>query len=204
MRRASHRGILSPHSKEKERPQLSRPCVKILIDADTIHRRVTELGLEITRDYACHDLVIVGVLKGSVIFLADLTRRIEIPHELGFVHASSYRGETTSAGSLSLSVEALPPVEGRDVLLLDDIFDTGRTLEGLILEIGKHRPRTLKTGTLLWKEGRSEVPISPDYHGFKIPDEFVVGYGLDYNDRFRHLPYIGIWGGDDVDDVTSA
>lgn len=169
--------------------------MKILIDTDTIHGRITELGWMITQDYAGHDLVIVGVLKGSVIFLADLTRRIEIPHELGFVHASSYRGETTNAGALSLSVESLPPIEGRDVLLLDDIFDTGRTLEGLIEELGKHSPRTLKTVTLLWKEGRSQVRLTPDYHGFMIPDEFVVGYGLDYNDRFRHLPYIGVWEG---------
>ena len=178
--------------------------MKILIEADTIHRRVAELGRRITLDYAGYDLVVVGVLKGSVIFLADLTRRIEIPHELGFVQASSYRGETTSAGALSLSVEALPPVKGRDVLLLDDIFDTGRTLEGLIREIEKHGPRTLKTGTLLWKEGRSQVAVAPDYHGFRIPDEFVVGYGLDYNDRFRHLPYVGVWEGESTDDVTSA
>lgn len=167
--------------------------MKILIDPQTINRRISQLGRQITADYAGRDLVIVGVLKGSVIFLADLTRQIEIPHELGFVHASSYRGESTTSGSLTLSIEALPPVAGRDVLLLDDIFDTGRTLAGLLTAIAAHQPRSIKTGTLLWKQGRALVQFAPDYHGFQIPDEFVVGYGLDYNDRFRHLPYIGIW-----------
>lgn len=167
--------------------------MKILFDSETIRTRVDELGQLISQDYAGRDLVVVAILKGSVIFLADLTRRIEIPHELGFIRASSYRGETTESGSLTFSLDSLPAVQGRDLLLLDDIFDTGRTLEALTREISKMQPRSLKTGTLLWKLGRSQLPLVPDYYGFQIPDHFVVGYGLDYNDRYRHLPHIALY-----------
>lgn len=170
--------------------------MKVLFSTEEIQARVAALGDQLTVDYQGHDLLIVGVLKGSVIFLADLTRRVTLPHELGFVQASSYRGATTVAGDLTLQVEALPPVEGRDVLLLDDIFDTGKTLARLTEVIGQRRPKTLKTAAFLWKQGRGEVALEPDYFGFKIPDEFVVGYGLDYNDRYRHLPYIGVWAGE--------
>ena len=169
--------------------------MKILFSEEEIDARVAQLGAELTTDYQGHDLLIVGVLNGSVIFLADLTRRVTLAHELGFVQASSYRGEATEAGSLQLQVESLPPVEGRDVLLLDDIFDTGNTLARLSEVIASRKPKTLKTAVLLWKQGRAEVTLEPDYFGFKIPDEFVVGYGLDYNDRYRHLPHIAVWQG---------
>lgn len=163
-----------------------------LITADQIALRISTLGAEITEAYRDRPLTVVGVLSGSVIFVADLMRSIDIPHRLGFVHASSYRGTATSGGELSVGTSLLPDVTNRDVLLVDDILDTGRTLSRLLAELGRARPASLRTAVLLWKEGRAEVDLVPDYHGFRIPNEFVVGYGLDYDDDYRHLPMIGV------------
>lgn len=167
--------------------------MRTLFTAAEIQHQIERLGRQVTRDYADHDLLILGVLKGSIIFLADLTRRVTVPHELGFIQASSYRGKTTEPLELTVQLGAIPDLTGRDVLLLDDIFDTGRTLQALTQEIRSRHPRSLKTAVLLWKPGRSVVEMQPDYFGFQIPDEFVIGFGLDYNDRYRHLPYIAVW-----------
>lgn len=166
--------------------------MRVLFTADEIATRVRELGAQIAADYTGQNLLIVGVLHGSVVLVADLIRCIDIPHQIGFVRASSYGAGTTSSGHVQTSLAGLPALAGRHVLLVDDIFDTGRTLERLIAELSQQQPASLKTAVLLWKTARREVELSPDYFAFQIPDEFVVGYGLDLNDDYRHLPYIAI------------
>lgn len=161
-----------------------------LIEEDEIRRKVTELGARIEANYNGRPLTILGVLTGSIVLLSDLIRRINLPLRVGLIQASSYRGPTTTAGPLSVNAELVPDIRDRDVLLVDDIFDTGRTLAKLIETVTAMQPRSVKSAVLMWKEGRSTVDVVPDYHCFGIPDEFVVGYGLDYNDEYRHLPYI--------------
>ncbi len=169
-----------------------------LIPAHQIALRVAELGRTISEAYRDRPLTILGVLNGSVILVADLMRSVHVPHRVGFVHASSYTGATTVAGSLSVDLALLPQLEDRDVLLVDDIFDTGRTLVRLTEELRKHRPASLRTAVLLWKQGRTEVDMVPDYFGFQIPNAFVVGYGLDYDDDYRHLSDIAVLEPQDV------
>lgn len=166
--------------------------MRTLFTAAEIADRVRELGEQLARDYAGRPLTVVGVLHGSVVLVADLIRAIPIPHQIAFVRASSYRGETTTGGELATSLEGLGDIAGRDVLLVDDIFDTGRTLTALVQAIHSLKPASLRTAVLLWKVDRREVAAEPDYYGFKIPDEFVVGYGLDYNGNYRHLPEIAV------------
>lgn len=166
--------------------------MRVLFTADEIAARVRELGAQIAADYAGQNLLIVGVLHGSVVLVADLIRCIDIPHQIAFVRASSYGAGTTSSGHVQTSLAGLPALTGRPVLLVDDIFDTGRTLERLVAELSLQQPASLKTAVLLWKTARREVELSPDYFAFQIPDEFVVGYGLDLNDDYRHLPHIAI------------
>ena len=163
-----------------------------LITAEQIARRIEELGATLSETYQGRPLTVVAVLSGSVIFVADLMRSISIPHRLGFVTASSYRGATTTGGQLSVEMGLLPDVANRDVLLVDDIFDTGRTIARLSQELKQANPASVRTAVLLWKDGCSQVDLVPDFHGFCIPNQFVVGYGLDYNDDYRHLPMIGV------------
>jgi hypoxanthine phosphoribosyltransferase len=167
--------------------------VRELISREAIERRIGELGREIERDYAGRPLTVVAVLTGSLVALADLMRNIPIPHRVGLVQASSYKGATTTAGATLLINEAFAPDEaGRDVLLLDDILDTGRTISSLALHMAERGAASVRTAVLLRKVGRQVVPFEPDYCGFTIPDLFVVGYGLDYDDDYRHLPFIGV------------
>ena len=163
-----------------------------LIPAHQIALRVAELGRNIGSDYRGKPLTILGVLTGSVIFVADLMRSVQVPHRVGFVQASSYAGATTEPGSLSVGLNLIPDIAGRDVLLVDDIFDTGRTIARLLDELQRYRPASVRTAVLLWKEERSEVMVTPNYFGFQIPNAFVVGYGLDYDDDYRHLPDIAV------------
>ncbi|MGF1578883.1 MAG: hypoxanthine phosphoribosyltransferase [Gemmataceae bacterium] len=165
--------------------------MKILLTAEQIQTRVRELASSIERDYGSTPITIVGVLTGSLIFVADLVRLLNMPIRIGFVRASSYRGEATTPGTLEVQPDLLPDVKGKDVLLIDDILDTGRTLEHLVGHLTSLDVNSLKVGVLLWKKARTLVPIEPDYVGFEIPDKFVVGYGLDFNDEFRNLPYVG-------------
>jgi len=164
--------------------------VQTLISETAIRQRGIELAHQIGSDYRDQPLTIVGVLTGSLVFLADLTRQLPIPHRIGVLQASSYRGATTVAGSLRVNLELVPDLQGRHVLLLDDILDTGQTLSSLVDEVKQLGPLSVRTVVLLRKLGRQSVAFEPDYCGFEIPDVFVVGYGLDYDDEFRHLPYL--------------
>jgi hypoxanthine phosphoribosyltransferase len=161
-----------------------------LIDETEIQQEVARLGARIAEQYRGRPLTILGVLTGSIVLLSDLIRQVNLPLRVGLIQASSYRGRSTSPGSLAVNDDLLPDIKGRDVLLVDDIFDTGRTLELLLKLVAGKQPNSVRSAVLLWKEGRSTVDIEPDYHCFRIPDVFVVGYGLDYGDEFRHLPYI--------------
>jgi hypoxanthine phosphoribosyltransferase len=166
--------------------------IKVLITEAEIQQRVKLLGEQIESDYRGKALTIVAVLTGSLIMLADLVRRIRIPHRIALVQASSYRGDTTTAMTLVINESFVPDVAGRDVLLLDDILDTGQTIAALIRHLEERGARSVRTAVLLRKIGRQEVPLEPDYCGFTIPNLFVVGYGLDYSDDYRHLPYVGV------------
>jgi hypoxanthine phosphoribosyltransferase len=166
--------------------------VRCLIPETDIERAVVDLGRRISSEYQGKPLTVVGILTGSIMLVTDLMRRLEVPHKLGLVAASSYRGEATSAGALSVDLSTLPDLAGRHVLVIDDIFDTGRTMTAILARVQEAAPLSVKSVVLLWKKVRTEVDAGPDYFAFEIPDEFVVGYGLDFNDEYRHLPYIGV------------
>lgn len=166
--------------------------MQILISEERIRERVHEMGRSIEADYHGKPLTIVAVLTGSLILLADLIRQIELPLRVALLQTSSYKGATTTAGELRHNEAFAPDLAGRDVLLLDDILDTGRTLAAVVESVAAGGARSVKTAVLLRKVGRQEVEIEPDYCGFTIPDAFVVGYGLDYNDDYRHLPYVAV------------
>ncbi len=166
--------------------------MRVLLSESEIRARVQALGREIEADYRGKPLTIVAVLTGSLIVLADLIRQIEIPLRVALIQASSYKGATTTAGALVINDAFAPDVQGRDVLLLDDILDTGHTLAAMVNQMADRGALSVKTAVLLRKVGRQEVHIEPDYCGFVIPDAFVVGYGLDFNDDYRHLPHLAI------------
>ncbi|MDB5350589.1 MAG: hypoxanthine phosphoribosyltransferase [Planctomycetota bacterium] len=169
--------------------------MKVLITEDQIRERVAALGRQIEADYQGKPLTIVAVLTGSLILLADLIRQIGLPLRVALLQASSYKGATMTAGALIINEAFAPDVIGRDVLLLDDILDTGHTLSTLVARMHERGANSVKTAVLLRKLGRQEVHLEPDYCGFTIPDAFVVGYGLDFNDDYRHLPHVGILDG---------
>ena len=167
--------------------------MKILIQADRIQARVAELARQVAAEYRGRPVTIVGVLTGSLMFLADLVRHLDMPLRIGLIQASSYRGDATSPGELRIEPALVPDVRGRHVLLLDDILDTGQTLSRLVRHIHGLGCLSLRVAVLLRKRGRQQVPFEPDYCGFDIPDAFVVGYGLDYNDDYRHLPHVAVY-----------
>ena len=166
--------------------------MRVLISEAEICEQVKSLGAKLSDEYAGRPLTILGVLTGSIVLLADLIRATSVPLRVALIQASSYGGTRTSPGQLSVNSSLVPDLTGRDVLILDDIFDTGKTMVGLIEAVQSFRPASIRTAVLLWKAERTCVDLQPDYYGFRIPDEFVVGYGLDYNDEYRHLPFIGI------------
>jgi hypoxanthine phosphoribosyltransferase len=166
--------------------------MQILLPAERIQHRVGELAQQIAADYHGRSVTIVGVLTGCLMFLADLVRQLDLSLRIDFIQASSYRGSSTTPGELHIHPGLAPDVRGRHVLLLDDILDTGRTLVHLRSHLQDLGVASLRTCVLLRKRGRQVVAIEPDYCGFEIPDAFVVGYGLDYNDEYRHLPYIAV------------
>jgi hypoxanthine phosphoribosyltransferase len=164
--------------------------VRVILTEAEISVGIARLARQLATDYQGRPLTVLGVLTGSLIFLSDLIRRLDLPLKVGLVQASSYRGLTTSPGSLAIADLTGLEISGRHVLLLDDIFDTGQTLSGIVAALQKSEPASLRSAVLLWKEGRQRVALTPDYHCFRIPDVFVVGYGLDYNDEYRHLPHV--------------
>ena len=165
---------------------------RILIPAEDLTARVAELGRQVRDDYAGRTPMLVGVLKGAVVFLADLMRAINAPCECDFIAVSSYGASTRSSGIVELTKDLSVPIEGRDVLIVEDIVDTGRTLAYLRRNLETRQPGTIRVCTLLDKASRREVPVSLDYVGFTIPDEFVVGYGLDFAGLYRNLPYLAV------------
>jgi hypoxanthine phosphoribosyltransferase len=166
--------------------------MEILLPAERLQKRVVEMADQIAQDYKDRPVTIVGVLTGCLMFLADLVRHMELRLRIEFIQASSYRGETTTPGDLKIDPALIPDVRGRHILLLDDILDTGQTLSHLVKHLQNYGAASLRTAVLLRKIGRQTVPFEPDYCGFEIPDVFVVGYGLDYSDEYRHLPYVAV------------
>jgi hypoxanthine phosphoribosyltransferase len=167
-----------------------RDIARILIDGGRIQATVGELGARITQDYRGKDLLLVGVLKGAFVLMADLSRHIRLPLEFDFMAVSSYGAATQTSGVVRILKDLEQDIEGRDVLLVEDIVDSGLTLNYLLKNLRSRRPASLEVCALLVKEGIQRVPLDLRYVGFTIPPEFVVGYGLDFAERFRNLPYI--------------
>jgi len=163
---------------------------EILVPADDLQRRVGELAAEISRDYEGRDLVLVGVLKGAVFFVADLMRSLEVPCELDFMAVTSYGSATDSSGVVRILKDLDSSIEGREVLIVEDIIDSGRTLHYLIRNLRARNPRTLEVCALLTKPERRRVDLPIRYVGFEIPNRFAIGYGLDYDQRYRNLEYV--------------
>ena len=176
--------------------------MKVLISESEISERVKELGATLSEQYAGKPLTILGVLTGSIVLLADLIRATSVPLRVALIQAASYGGTRTSPGQLTINNALVPDLRGRDVVILDDIFDTGNTMVGLYDAVKEFEPASITSAVLLWKTARTEVELEPEFYGFKIPDEFVVGYGLDYNDEYRHLPFIGVMEEEDLKNET--
>jgi hypoxanthine phosphoribosyltransferase len=175
-----------------ERTVLDAGVDEILIDEETLQRRVVELGARITEDYRDGDLLLVCVLKGAVFFLADLMRAIDLPVEVDFMAISSYGAGVDSSGVVRILKDLDAPIEGRDVVVVEDIVDSGLTLSYLLRNLQARKPRSLSVCALLTKPERRENDVECRYIGFEIPNRFVIGYGLDFAERYRNLPYIGV------------
>ena len=165
--------------------------IHVMIDEETVEKKVREMAAQISREYEGKTLHLICILKGSVFFACELAKRITVPVTLDFMSASSYGDGTQSCGRVKIVKDLDESLEGRDVLVVEDIIDSGRTLSYLLQVLQLRRPASLRLCTLLAKPERRVSPVKVDYTGFEIPDEFVVGYGLDYAQRYRNLPYIG-------------
>jgi hypoxanthine phosphoribosyltransferase len=163
---------------------------EILVQPTDLEQRVRQLGAEISRDYADKDLLLIGVLKGAIFFLADLMRSIEVPCEVDFMAVASYGSATDSSGVVRILKDLDAAIEGRDVLIVEDIVDSGLTLQYLLRSLSARGPRSLEICALLTKPERRKVELNPRYVGFEIPDKFAIGYGLDFAERYRNLPYV--------------
>ena len=172
--------------------ELERGVARTLIDEQTLRTRVAELGAEISSDYIGQDLLLVGVLKGAVFFMADLMRHLTIPCEVDFMAISSYGASTDSSGVVRILKDLDINIDGRRVLVVEDIIDSGLTLSYLIRTLEARSPESLDVCALLTKPGRREIDVPVRYTGFEIPNEFVIGYGLDYAERYRNLPYVAV------------
>ena len=166
--------------------------IRELVSEQEVEARVCELGRQISEDYAGRQVHLICVLKGGVFFMCELAKRITVPVSMDFMSVSSYGDGTSSSGVVKIAKDLDESLEGKDVLIVEDIIDSGRTLSYLIQILEKRKPRSLKLCTLLDKPERRVKPVIVDYVGFNIPDEFVVGYGLDYAQKYRNLPYIGV------------
>jgi hypoxanthine phosphoribosyltransferase len=165
---------------------------EVLVDEVAIEKRVRELGEQISRDYAGQDLLVVCLLRGGLTFTADLTRHITVAHELDCMSLSSYgMGHYATSGNVRVNLDLMTNIEGRHVLLVEDIVDSGRTLAHVLTMLQTREPKSVKVCVLLDKKMRREVPVNADYVGFDVPDKYVFGYGIDIDEHFRHLPFIG-------------
>ena len=176
--------------------------MKRIFDEEQLRAGVARLAAEISADYGTQPLTVIGVLTGCIVLLADLIRQLEMPMRIGLVQASSYRGKATRPGELIIHRDMLPDIQGQDVLIVDDIFDTGRTLDALLRQLQRLEPRSIRSAVLLRKQGRCQVSIQPDYVALDVPDIFVVGYGLDYDDMYRNLPYLAALESDEMGEET--
>lgn len=166
--------------------------LKVLLTQEELREKVKELGRQITQDFQGKNLMIVTVLKGAVVFLADLMREIDVPAEIDFMVVSSYGAGTKSSGVVKIVKDLDVPLKDKDLLIVEDILDSGMTLSYLKELLEGREPRSIRIATLLDKPARRKVDLKADYIGYSVPDEFVVGYGLDYDEKYRNLPYIGI------------
>jgi hypoxanthine phosphoribosyltransferase len=167
---------------------------KILIEADEIEAKLAEMGKAITEDYESKDLLMVGILKGAFVVMADLSRQIDLPLEFDFMAVSSYGASTKTSGVVRILKDLDEEIEGRDVLIVEDIIDSGLTLNYLMKNLLVRKPATLEIAALLIKDGIERPPLDVKYEGFHIPPEFVIGYGLDYAGKYRNLPYVAVMG----------
>jgi hypoxanthine phosphoribosyltransferase len=165
---------------------------EILIGAEELQGRIAELGVEISKDYAGRDLLLIGVLKGAVFFLADLMRELTVPCEIDFMAISSYGAGTDSSGVVRILKDLDINISGRDVLVVEDIIDSGLTLSYLMRSLRARKPSSVEICALLTKPERREVEVPVRYTGFEIPNKFVIGYGLDFDERYRNLPYVAV------------
>jgi hypoxanthine phosphoribosyltransferase len=163
---------------------------EILVQADELQHRITEMAAEVSRDYKGRDLLLIGVLKGAVFFLADLMRQLDVPCEVDFMAVSSYGSSTDSSGVVRILKDLDAPLEGRNVLIVEDIVDSGLTLQYLMRTLEARSPASIEVCALLTKPERRKVDTPARYVGFEIPDKFAIGYGLDYAERYRNLPYV--------------
>jgi len=178
--------------------------MRMLLSSAQLAEGIERLAAEVGGDTSEKPLTVIGVLTGSIMVVADLIRRLEGPVQLNMVWASSYRGTATSPGRLDLRLDLLPDLTGHDVLVVDDIFDSGRTMQALMEELRQRGAMRVRSLVLLRKHGRAEVAMEPDFVGFDIPDAFVVGYGLDFDGLWRHLPYLAALDDDDIARHASA
>jgi hypoxanthine phosphoribosyltransferase len=172
--------------------ELESAVGEVLIDAETLSGRIAELGAEVSADYEGRDLLLIGILKGAVFFMADLMRRLTIPCEVDFMAISSYGASTDSSGVVRILKDLDINIEGRDVLVVEDIIDSGLTLSYLMRNLESREPATLEVCALLTKPERREIDVLVRYVGFEIPNRFVIGYGLDFGERYRNLPYVAV------------
>jgi hypoxanthine phosphoribosyltransferase len=172
--------------------QPERDIVEVLVSAEQLNQRITELGEQITEDYRGKRLLLLGVLKGAVLFMVDLARQIRLPLELDFMATSSYGASTKSSGIVRILKDLEASVEGQHILVVEDIVDSGLTLDYLLRSLAARGPASIKVCGLLVKDRPRDLTVPVDYAGFTIPDRFVVGYGLDFDERYRNLPYIGV------------
>jgi hypoxanthine phosphoribosyltransferase len=172
--------------------ELESAVGEVLIDTDALSARIAELGAEVSADYEGRDLLLIGVLKGAVFFMADLMRKLTIPCEVDFMAISSYGASTDSSGVVRILKDLDINIEGRDVLVVEDIIDSGLTLSYLMRNLEAREPASLEICALLTKPERREIEVPVRYVGFEIPNRFVIGYGLDFGERYRNLPYVGI------------
>ena len=171
---------------------LEHDIQQVLFSQEQLHTRVHEIAQEIQRDYAGKEIMLISVLRGSFIFMADLCRAIDLPCAIDFLSVSSYGAGTTTSGEVRILKDLDSTLEGRDVLVVEDILDSGVTLSFLLKNLSARQPRSIRLCTLLDKPERRKVDIRPDYVGAVVPDEFIVGYGLDYAEKYRNLPFIGV------------